>query len=108
MARLKNEEGFALSLMMALLPVLLAGFIFAYASFGFVRVDLAMKYQCRTDGQSGQRKTAPLLEKLLSLNPNAIKLRAEWGRAKTQLKAARASGYPLRSRPLWLAIPMFY
>ncbi|KHD89145.1 MAG: hypothetical protein OM95_04785 [Bdellovibrio sp. ArHS] len=82
---MKNQKGFALILMLACLPVVVSGFLFLSAVFGFMQSDLAMKYQCRVQGQTGQRAVAPYLQKLLALNSTAKKLKIEELKAYAQL-----------------------
>lgn len=91
---LKNNHGFALAFLLAILPVFIAGLVFCFSSFGFVQNDLAMKYQCRVEGRNGQKEVAPLLTGLLALNPLAVRLRAEWIQALYELWIALASENP--------------
>ncbi|XGC80342.1 hypothetical protein ACES2L_13500 [Bdellovibrio bacteriovorus] len=93
---LKNQKGFALVLMTALLPVLLAAFFVIFAISGFIDKDLSIKHQCRKGGIEGQRQVGKLLTSLLNLNPKAQKLKIELERTKEQVAAAlEALNYPL-------------
>ncbi len=88
---LRNQKGFALVIVMSILPVLIAGFFLAWASIGFIQQDLAMKYACRQQGIEGQKHVAPLLQKLLSLNPKAIGLKIQLHTTQAALAAAVAA-----------------
>lgn len=93
---LKNQKGFALVLMTALLPVLLAAFFMIFAISGFIDKDLNIKHQCRKGGIEGQRPVGKILASLLSLNPKAQKLKKDFVSAKKQLAAAqKVFNYPL-------------
>lgn len=81
---LKNERGFALALIMALLPALIGAVLVSFAIVSFVQMDLKMKHICRTEGLQGQERVAPLLGALLALNPTATALRLELIQARLQ------------------------
>ncbi|MFV3408301.1 hypothetical protein ACNH6C_06825 [Bdellovibrio bacteriovorus] len=91
---MRNQQGFAVILILALLPILVSGLFLVAAMMGFLQLDLAMKHTCRSEGLQGQERVRPHLEKLLSLNPRALKLKAEWITAQVQLKAAYAAKNP--------------
>lgn len=91
---MKNQQGFAAILILALLPALISGFFMVAAMLGFLQLDLAMKHSCRQEGLSTQERVLPHLKKLLSLNPKSIKLKTQWMIAQAQLAAALASGNP--------------
>ncbi|MGZ3770515.1 MAG: hypothetical protein ACXVCP_10300 [Bdellovibrio sp.] len=86
-----NEKGFALVICIALLPVVIAGLLLSFSTFGFLQNDLALKYQCRTDGLESQKKIAPLLTNLLALNSLSRTLKFQYLAAVAELAAAIAS-----------------
>lgn len=92
---LKNRNGFAVVLIMALLPCVLAGFLLCFSTVGFIQTDLALKYQCRSLGESTQDKVRPLLTALLALNPLAVQLRIELAQAMAEIAAAIATENPV-------------
>ncbi|MDG0815458.1 hypothetical protein [Bdellovibrio svalbardensis] len=81
---LKNEKGFALALMMALLPILIGLILVTFAIVSFVQIDLKLHQICRSESLKGQEAVAPLLKSLLALNPLALKLKLELIQAKAQ------------------------
>lgn len=89
---IRNQKGFALVMTLALLPVLIAGMLLAWAAVGFFQQDLALKHACRKQGLEGQRKVAPLLKKLLQLNPEARTLKERRDELRLKIAAATASG----------------
>ncbi|ASD62597.1 hypothetical protein [Bdellovibrio bacteriovorus] len=91
---MRNQQGFAAILILALLPILVSGLFLVAAMMGFLQLDLAMKHTCRSEGLQGQEKVRPHLEKLLSLNSEAIKLKVQWGKALTQRKMAYSAQNP--------------
>ena len=88
MELLKRSDGFALAIMTALLPLLIGMTLLVFAVASFVQTDLEMKSICRSRGIAGQKQVAPLLERLLHLNPKAQQLHEE----KLQAQAAAESG----------------
>lgn len=93
-----NQKGFALAICLALLPCLIAGLLLTFSSLGFMQNDLALKYQCRSEGLAGQKKVAPLLTKLLALNTFAKMLKAQYLHAKIELGLAILSKNALAIR----------
>ncbi|AFY02898.1 hypothetical protein [Bdellovibrio bacteriovorus] len=89
---MRNQQGFAAILILALLPILVSGLFLVAAMMGFLQLDLAMKHTCRSEGLQGQEKVRPHLEKLLSLNSKAVKLKAQLISAQAKAKAAEAAG----------------
>ena len=85
---LKNRNGFAMAVVMALLPILLGAMFFAFSTISFVQADLKLKHVCRSEGIKGQEEVAPLLKELLGLNPKALKLKAREIQLKIQIAAA--------------------
>lgn len=96
MKSLKNEKGFALALIMALLPVFVAGLVVMFSTVNVTQIDLAAKHVCRKEGLSAQKRVAPLLTTLLSLNPLARSL-------KIQLLAAEAARALAVAQQNWVA-----
>lgn len=92
---IKNQKGSALAIILAILPVFIAGALLCFSLLGLVQNDLAMKYECRTEGQKGQKRVSPLLSTLLALNPVAIALKAELAKAIAELATAVASENPV-------------
>ncbi|MGZ3775515.1 MAG: hypothetical protein ACXVCY_16465 [Pseudobdellovibrionaceae bacterium] len=86
--KFRNEKGFALAICMALLPCFIAGLLLAFSLFGLIQNDLKLKYQCRTEGLSGQTHVQPLLIQLLALNPVAESLRLTYLETAAELAAA--------------------
>lgn len=80
-----DKKGFALILMLALLPLLTAGLLMIFAMMGFMQTDLALKHACRSGGLQGQRTIKPLLGSLLALNPLAQTLRLQKIKAQQEL-----------------------
>lgn len=91
---LRNQQGFALAIAMALLPLLVGVMLLLFAVLGINQFNLRTQQACREGGLRGQQQVAPLLKKLLDLNPRAIKLKKAEERAKIKLKAAIASKIP--------------
>lgn len=87
-AVLKNNKGFALALMMALLPVMLGTLMVTWVIASFIQTDLKMNYLCRNEGLSGQQQVAPLLKTLLAMNKRATQLQIEFTAAKAAFYAA--------------------
>lgn len=94
MKPLKNNNGFALALILSLIPFFVAGLVFAFSFVNIIQTDLALKYICREGGLQGQQKVSGLLESLLSLNPKARDLKREQIQTEKSLASARALGNP--------------
>ena len=82
---MKKTKGFALILMLSLIPVMTSGILLTFATLMVLEADLALKYSCRLTGLQGQKKVAPLLKNLLHLNKNALQLRIMETQALQQL-----------------------
>lgn len=92
---MKNNSGFALAVVMALLPLALAALFAGYALVSFIQTDLALKHGCRLHGNQGQEKVAPLLKDLLKLNTRSKSLKAKYVTAEKHLAIALvSSNYP--------------
>lgn len=96
MSPLKNEKGFAVAMIMALLPVFIVGLIVMFSVVNATQTDLAVKHMCRKEGLSAQKRVAPLLSTLLNLNPLAQSL-------KMQLLAAEAALAVAVAQQNWFA-----
>lgn len=92
---IRNNNGFALAICLALLPCLIAGILLAFSVFGFIQNDLSLKYQCRREGLNGQKQVEPLLSRLLALNTLAATLKVEYLEALAEFEAATASNNPV-------------
>lgn len=82
---LNNQKGFALTVTLALLPVILAGFFIAGATIGFIQQDLGLKHACRSGGIAGQKQVSAILTRLLDLNPKARSLKNKYDSLQRQL-----------------------
>lgn len=95
MMPLKNNKGFALALILGLVPLLIAGLVFTFSLVSTIQTDLSLKYACRNGGIQGQKKVAPLLESLMSLNPKAHHLKKEYLQTQDALASAIAAQNPI-------------
>lgn len=91
----QGQDGFALALILAILPAVIAALVLAFCLVGFTQNDLALKYQCREHGRRGQKITAPLLETLLALNPLSRQLRLQQIKALQDITAATIAKNPV-------------
>lgn len=89
-----SRGGFATVLLMTLLPVLLAFGGMTLFSFSILKQDMGTLNVCRAVGLDVQGKVGKILEKLLKLNPKALRLRADEEKAEARLEAALESGLP--------------
>lgn len=89
-----NQKGFALALMVVLLPVVLAAGLASYAAMTFLQIEQRFLYTCRSGGIDGQEKAGKQIDALLKLNPKATRLIAEEKSAKAALVAAEMSTNP--------------
>jgi hypothetical protein len=88
---LRNQAGFAMAIMTALLPVLLGAFLMTFSLIKIIQVDQKLKHICRFGGVKGQAQVAPNLKALLALNPLALKLQFELKQAKAQAAKGNAA-----------------
>lgn len=86
---IRNNNGFALAICLAILPCLIAGMLLAFSVFGFIQNDLSLKYQCRREGLNGQKQVQPLLTSLLASNPLAKTLQLLYWETKGELTIAK-------------------
>ncbi len=87
-----NQKGFALAMMVALLPVILAAGLASYAAISFLQIEQRFLYICRSGGIAGQEKAGKQIEALLHLNTKATLLIAKEKSARAALVAAEAAG----------------
>jgi len=88
---MKSPEGFATLLLLSLLPVILAGGLLVFSAFSIFKTDLGTLNLCRARQLEIQNKVAKKLERLLKLNPQALKLRLAEARAQKALALASKS-----------------
>lgn len=91
---MKSEKGFATLLFLSLIPLLMAGGLAAFFAFAFMKADVATLNVCRAGQLVIQDKVGRDLERLLKMNPKALKLRAEQRIAEIKLKLAVAGANP--------------
>ncbi len=92
--KLSNNKGYALAMILALLPAVVGLFFLAFTVVGLTQFDQATKYACRESGLKAQDKVAVLLRTLLGLNTLATTLKAEAIAANIALIIATASLEP--------------
>lgn len=86
-----NQRGFALAIMVPLLPVLLALGLASYAVITFLQIEQRFSYTCRSGNLIGQEKAGKQIDALLKLNPKASLLITREFAAKAELAVATAS-----------------
>jgi hypothetical protein len=91
---MKSQKGFVTVMFLALLPVLITAGLGVMFCFSFLKTDMAILNVCRSEQLAVQNKVGRDLEKLLAMNPRALKLRADEAAARIKLQAASASGIP--------------
>lgn len=91
---MKSENGFASILLLAILPLILAGGLALFAFFAFIKLDLATLNICRAKQLEVQNKVAKNLERLLRLNSQALRLRFAQAHAEKVLAAALKTALP--------------
>ena len=93
---LRNEKGFALILILSVLPILIgAGFAVLF-TMNYMQMNAHHLYICRTESLKTQNQVGKNLETLLKLNPVARELRVEKIAADVAVAAAIAAyGYGL-------------
>ncbi|MEK2688938.1 hypothetical protein [Bdellovibrio sp. GT3] len=87
--KFQNQNGFALAIMVPLLPVILGFSLMSYAAIGFMQIDQKFKHTCRSGGLAGQEKASKQIEALLKLNPKAANLIRDLRQAERALKVAK-------------------
>ncbi|UYL09169.1 hypothetical protein B9G69_001085 [Bdellovibrio sp. SKB1291214] len=83
-----NQKGFALAMMVPLLPVLLAMGLASYAAMTFLQIEQRFSYTCRSGNLLGQTKAGKQIDALLKLNPKASKLISDERKAQAELALA--------------------
>lgn len=86
-----NNKGFAIALILALLPTLIGVVLVTFAIVSFVQVDTRIKYACRNTLIDGQARVGVHLEKLLAMNKEAEALRAKLIAARARVVASAGS-----------------
>lgn len=88
-----NQNGFATSSLLTLLPLLLSIAAFAAGSFLIMNENRRALFECRAGLMDAQEDLLNDMDKLLKLNPQARALKFQ--RAAAQAGVAAAVGYPL-------------
>ncbi len=91
---MKSQNGFAIILLISILPLVLAGGLTLFFAFGFLKSDLSTLNVCRAKQLEIQNKAGKNLSNLIKLNPKALRLRLAQVRAERALVAAMESGLP--------------
>lgn len=91
---LRNQKGFALTIILALLPVLIGGMLVVLFAMNYMKMNARHLYLCRSAHLEDQKQVAALLQQLLDLNPKAKDLREKRRLAEEALDAAMSSGQP--------------
>lgn len=95
-SKLKSESGFSTTLMVSLLPVLLAGFMFFLLSGFLVKNWMQSLHICRVNLMETQKKVSIDLKNLMDLNTLAKSLRLQLRQAHIKLVLAIAQeNWPL-------------
>ncbi|QDK46772.1 hypothetical protein DOM22_17215 [Bdellovibrio sp. ZAP7] len=92
---LSDQKGFALALMVALLPIVLAAGLASYAAMTFLQIEQRFLYTCRSGGIDGQENAGKQIDALLKLNPKATRLIQKEQRALA--KIAATAGTPAQA-----------
>jgi hypothetical protein len=91
---MKNQKGFALVLMISLLPVVMAGAACLFVFVGLLEDRIVPKNACRRHLLMGLEQISTPLRTLMNLNPQAVQLRVQMKAALSALAAATAAGNP--------------
>lgn len=92
----KRSGGFALVGFLTMMPALLAIFLATASMALLVREFTRTQTVCKNHLFNMQDDISKQLNKLINLNPKALKLRLQYKRAKKQFLMAAASGNPVR------------
>jgi hypothetical protein len=93
---LRNEKGFALALILSVLPILIGAGLVALFTMNYMQMNAHHLYICRTESLKTQNQVGKNLETLLKLNPLSRELRIEKIAADVAVAAAIAAyGYGL-------------
>ncbi|WP_413558682.1 hypothetical protein [Bdellovibrio sp. HCB209] len=87
-----NNRGFALAIMIPLLPVLLGMAFAGYGVLSLIQIEQRFLFTCRSDGILGQEKAGKQIDALLKLNAKATQLKIQKTAAK--LKVLATMGTP--------------
>lgn len=87
-----SNNGFALAIMVPLLPVLLGVALASYGALTLLQLEQRFSYTCRSGGIIGQEKAGKQITSLLKLNPKALKLILQERLAQKRVVAAGLSG----------------
>lgn len=88
-----KNKGFITASMITFLPVCLAFLWGTFTATGLMQYELRLSHICRSSLLQTQNKVAPLLTRLLALNPLARKLKIQHERAEKALKMAISVGH---------------
>jgi len=88
---LRNNKGYALALMAALLPVLMGLLLLGSAVMITIKINQQYLYTCRSEGLRGQKIVGPHLKALMALNPVSVALRAKKYISRGKIIAALAA-----------------
>jgi hypothetical protein len=91
---LKNENGNVTLALLGLLPLCLAVFLTVIAIFYVLRTHGVNLHECRTRLMRAESERLLVMQELMSLNPEARKLRAQEKYAMKAVRAARLTGNP--------------
>jgi len=91
---LRQEDGFAATVFLTILPVLLAGLFFLLFSQYYLKNWTQSLYTCRSELLDTQAAVRKNLEKLMALNPEVRALRIALNEAYVELAAAAAAENP--------------
>lgn len=72
---MKSSKGFALILLLSLIPVMTAAILLVFSSLIIFNKDLELKHTCRLFGIEGQKKASTQIKNLFKLNPQATRLK---------------------------------
>lgn len=89
---MKHDRGFALVLLLALLPALLSGFAALLLTLGLVQTRSKLRNSCRRTLLGGLESAGRELKTLIDLNTPAQELRTSISVTKAAISAASAAG----------------
>jgi hypothetical protein len=91
---MKDHQGFATVIFMALIPLLIAAGWGVFFCIGFLKADMATLNVCRSEQLAIMNKVGNDLGKLFDMNTRARNLRLEYQIAEYNLDIATSSGNP--------------
>jgi hypothetical protein len=89
---MRSQKGFAAVYLLCFVPLLLALLFAVYMYFTYSDSHLELTQSCLVEQIETQEKVKRSLKTLLSLNPKAIRLKAQYETAVLHMRAAAASG----------------